>query len=52
VFPMLVAACLWYLALTSVLMVGQFYVERYFSKGFGTGPARAKAQAEAIGHGH
>ena len=31
VFPMLVAACLWYLALTSVLMVGQFYVERYFS---------------------
>ena len=29
VFPMLVAACLWYLALTSVLMVGQFYVERY-----------------------
>ena len=31
---MLVAACLWYLALTSVLMVGQFYVERYFSKGF------------------
>ena len=52
VFPMLVAACLWYLALTSVLMVGQFYVERYFSKGFGTGQARSKAQAEAIGHGH
>ena len=52
VFPMLVAACLWYLALTSVLMVGQYYVERYFSKGFGTGQARAKAQAEAIGHGH
>jgi polar amino acid transport system permease protein len=52
VFPMLVAACLWYLALTSVLMVGQFYVERYFSKGFGTGQTKAKAQAEAIGHGH
>jgi polar amino acid transport system permease protein len=52
VFPMLVAACLWYLAMTSVLMIGQFYVERYFSKGFGTGQARAKAQAEAIGHGH
>ena len=52
VFPMLVAACLWYLALTSVLMVGQFYVERYFSKGFGTGQAKAKAQAENIGHGH
>jgi polar amino acid transport system permease protein len=52
VFPMLVAACLWYLALTSVLMVGQFYVERYFSKGFGPGPARARAQAESVGHGH
>jgi polar amino acid transport system permease protein len=52
VFPMLVAACLWYLALTSVLMVGQFFVERYFSKGFGTGPARARAQAESVAHGH
>jgi polar amino acid transport system permease protein len=52
VFPMLVAACLWYLALTSVLMVGQFYVERYFSKGFGSGQQRARAQAENIGHGH
>jgi polar amino acid transport system permease protein len=52
VFPMLVAACLWYLALTSVLMVGQFYVERYFSKGFGTGTAKARAQAESVGHGH
>ena len=52
VFPMLVAACLWYLAMTSVLMVGQFYVERYFGKGFGTGQARARAQAESVGHGH
>jgi len=52
VFPMLVAACLWYLALTSVLMVGQFYVERYFSKGFGTGQERARAQAESVAHGH
>ncbi|HEX3201578.1 MAG TPA: amino acid ABC transporter permease [Actinomycetes bacterium] len=52
VFPMLVAACLWYLALTSVLMVGQFYVERYFSKGFGTKQAKARATAENVGHGH
>lgn len=35
VFPMLVAACLWYLALSSVLMVGQYYLERYFGRGFG-----------------
>src|SRR6266498_3374011 len=40
VFPMLVAACLWYLAMTSVLMVGQFFLERYFSRGFGTGGRR------------
>jgi polar amino acid transport system permease protein len=28
VFPMLVAACLWYLALTSILMGAQFLIER------------------------
>src|SRR5262249_23718473 len=31
VFPVLVAACLWYLILCSLLMVGQHYLERYFS---------------------
>jgi polar amino acid transport system permease protein len=35
IFPMLIAACLWYLALTSVLMVGQYFIERYFSRGYG-----------------
>ena len=35
VFPMLVAATLWYLVLTSILLVGQYYLERHFSKGFG-----------------
>src|SRR3954452_24665665 len=34
-FPMLIAACLWYLALSSVLMVGQYFIERRFSRGFG-----------------
>ncbi len=33
--PMLVAACLWYLFLTSILLVVQHYVERYFSRGYG-----------------
>lgn len=32
-FPMLVAACLWYLAMTSVLMVGQHYLERRYARG-------------------
>ncbi len=32
-FPMAIMASLWYLALTSVLMVGQYYIERYYGKG-------------------
>lgn len=32
-FPMAIMASLWYLALTSVLMVGQYYLERYYAKG-------------------
>jgi polar amino acid transport system permease protein len=54
VFPMLVAACLWYLAMTSVLMVGQYFLERYFGRGFGTGArqARARAKAGSVSYGH
>src|SRR3954453_7124940 len=33
--PIYVAAVLWYLALSSVLMVGQYFIERRFSRGFG-----------------
>nr|WP_312863399.1 amino acid ABC transporter permease [Spinactinospora alkalitolerans] len=32
-FPMLVAACLWYLAITSLFMIGQYFLERTFTKG-------------------
>ncbi|OPX14890.1 amino acid ABC transporter permease [Gordonia sp. i37] len=31
--PLLLVASTWYLAVTSVLMVGQFYLERYYSRG-------------------
>jgi polar amino acid transport system permease protein len=31
--PLLLVAATWYLVFTSVLMVGQFYLERYFSRG-------------------
>jgi polar amino acid transport system permease protein len=31
--PLLICAAIWYLAVTSVLMVGQYYVERYFARG-------------------
>ena len=31
--PLLIVASLWYLAMTSVLYVGQYYVERHFARG-------------------
>jgi polar amino acid transport system permease protein len=31
--PLLMVAATWYLAITSLLMIGQFYLERYYSKG-------------------
>lgn len=31
--PLLIVAALWYLVITSLLMVGQYYVERHFGKG-------------------
>lgn len=34
--PLLIVAALWYLIITSILMVGQHYLERYFGRGFDT----------------
>ena len=31
--PLLIVASIWYLAVTSVLMVGQFYLEKYYGRG-------------------
>jgi polar amino acid transport system permease protein len=31
--PLLLVACIWYLIVTTVLSVGQFYVERHFARG-------------------
>jgi polar amino acid transport system permease protein len=33
VIPLLIVASIWYLALTSVLYVGQYYLERHFARG-------------------
>lgn len=33
IIPLLIVASLWYLVVTTVLSIGQFYVERHFSKG-------------------
>jgi len=43
VFPVLVAAVIWYLILCTVLMIGQYFLERHFGKGYGaTGRARQR----------
>jgi polar amino acid transport system permease protein len=52
VLPVLVAACLWYLMLTSVLMVVQFFIERHFGRGYGTaGRARLRLRGLAAEKG-
>ena len=33
IIPLLIVASLWYLAVTTILSVGQFYLERYFNRG-------------------
>lgn len=44
-----VAVVAWYLIVCSVLMVGQFYLERYFGRGFGeTKRAAKKAQQQRV----
>jgi polar amino acid transport system permease protein len=45
VFPVLVAATLYYLVATSVMMVGQAYLERRFGRGFGVRAASDKEEA-------
>ncbi|MBM7790655.1 amino acid ABC transporter permease [Tenggerimyces flavus] len=42
VFPMLIAGCLWYLALTSILMVVQYFIEKRFSRGSRTEGAKLR----------
>lgn len=46
IFPMYVAACLWYVALTSVLLVGQYFLEKRFSRGVA---ARSRTRARIVG---
>lgn len=47
--PLLIVASLWYLALTSVLSVGQHFLERRFSRGHLAGPARRRGRWRAFG---
>ncbi|MCP2328055.1 polar amino acid transport system permease protein [Hamadaea flava] len=41
-FPMYVAASLWYLAIVSVLLIGQHFLERHFARGHRTEQARIR----------
>lgn len=51
IFPMLVAACLYYLVITSVFMVGQYFLERSFTKGDPAAKIAARQTAGAGGGG-
>jgi len=55
IIPMAVASILWYLALSSLLMVGQYFLEKRFSRGFGareTRNQRAEREARTVGGTH
>jgi polar amino acid transport system permease protein len=36
IMPLLIVACIWYIFFTTLLTIGQHYLERYFGRGFGT----------------
>jgi len=42
--PLLIVACIWYLVITSILMVLQSRLEKHFGKGFDARPAAAAGQ--------
>ncbi|ODQ86717.1 amino acid ABC transporter permease [Mycolicibacterium holsaticum] len=54
--PLLLVAATWYLVITSVLMVGQYYLERHFSRGASrkltTKQLEALAKAQTAGEAH
>jgi polar amino acid transport system permease protein len=33
IIPLLIVACIWYLALTTVFSIGQYYLEKHYGKG-------------------
>jgi polar amino acid transport system permease protein len=51
IMPGLVASTAWYLIVCSVLMVGQYYLERHFGRGFGQKKPKDKRFARAAGMG-
>jgi polar amino acid transport system permease protein len=47
IMPLLIVACLWYIFLTTLLTIGQHYLERHFGKGFGSKEAET-AEKKAL----
>src|SRR6476620_7392795 len=47
IMPTYVAATAWYLIVCSVLMVGQYYLERRYGRGFGTGATNKQGAVRA-----
>ncbi|MBP2413128.1 polar amino acid transport system permease protein [Arthrobacter stackebrandtii] len=48
--PLLIVAAIWYLVITSLLMVGQYYIEKHYGKGVDNvtmAPVKATAVAQA-----
>jgi polar amino acid transport system permease protein len=55
VIPLAVASIIWYVGLSSLLMVGQYFLEKRFSRGFGareTRAQRAARRAQEVGSTH
>ena len=52
VFPVLVAATIYYLILTSIMMVGQYFLERRFGRGFAGKAPTARSAPTAAGLEH
>ncbi len=45
--PLLIVACIWYLFFTTLMTIGQHYLEAYFGRGFGTGETEAAEKRAA-----
>ncbi|ADH91888.1 amino acid ABC transporter permease [Arcanobacterium haemolyticum] len=44
--PFLIVAAIWYLVITSVLMVGQYYLEKFYGRGAGSGAQTPNARGK------
>ena len=52
IVPGFMAATLWYLIVCSILMVGQYYLERYYGRGFGAPSKATRRKLATITAGH